>query len=140
MALHWPEARVVVRFEEEPREVAVDGCPRDTLVIVMSAAQARDPAFAREVRRIVAERTREAGGGTGLEDAPGEGAAALEAERSFVANLAGDEPASDEEDLLSELLEAEGLLPLECAPLAPWGAAPTVQLVVHRCDRVVVGG
>ena len=136
MGLYWKRARVGVRFEDEAREDE-RAYPSDAIVIVADPARAADPDFARNVRRIVMLRTFEQGIEEDLEVGV---AAGGDPERAFLRNFAGDEVAEERETTVDEAFESylDELGGFACG--MGWGQAPTVQLIVNRCDEVVVGG
>lgn len=148
MGLYWRRARVGVRFEDRRREDERD-YPADAIVIAADPGRAADPAFARDVRRIVMMRTLE----HALEDGPdagdgGEGAARA-AERAFLEHfldegdggdgqgIPGCEPAWDE--LADALAGSAGGLGWYAREVGCPGG-PAVQPIVNRCDEVIVGG
>lgn len=148
MGLYWRRARVGVRFEGRQREDERD-YPADAIVIAADPERAADPAFARDVRRIVMMRTLE----HALEDGPDAGdadeGAARAAERAFLEHFLdegdgrdergtpGCEPAWDE--LADALAGSAGGLGWYAREVGCPGG-PAVQLIVGRCDEVVVGG
>ena len=140
MALNWPDARVAVRFEREPREDE-KGYPPDTIVVVMRPDQVDDPGFVREMRRIVAtrsiEREYERRAETGRDDGRGREEEISEEERRFVDHFLGDDEAFDDgvPEFLDDLLDES----LGVPSWTPWQGSAT-QLVIGRCGQVVVGG
>ena len=147
MGLYWRRARVGVRFEERRREDERD-YPNDAVVIAANAEQAADPAFARDVRRIVMMRTLDHEVEDGPEAGPGDGEAVRAAEHAFLEHFLdergeGDEGGPGREACWDELSDALG----GCAGGIGWYAreigcpgGPAVQLVVNRSDEVIVGG
>ena len=83
MGLYWRRARVGVRFEDRPREDERD-YPADAIVIAAGPERAEDPAFARDVRRIVMMRTLEHEVEDGPEAGNGDDGAMRAAERAFL--------------------------------------------------------
>lgn len=142
MALNWPDARVAIRFEKEPREDEKN-YPPDTLVVVMRPDQVDNPAFVREMRRIVAarliEREYEMTERDDSENARGsDGGETCEEERRFVRNFLGEDEDPEEDGLpefLDDLLDETYGIP----SWTPWQGMAT-HLVIGRCGQVVVGG
>lgn len=142
MALHWPDARVAVRFEREARDDERD-YPPDTIVVVMRPDQVDDAGFVREMRRIVATRSieREYERRTDVareRDERGLEREVTDEERRFVSNFLGDDDELDEDGLpefLDDLLDET----LGVSPWTPWQGTAT-HLVIGRCDQVIVGG
>ncbi|NJE80234.1 hypothetical protein E0L17_02715 [Olsenella sp. SW781] len=148
MGLYWRRARVGVRFEDRQREDERD-YPADAIVIAAGPERAADPAFARDVRRIVMMRTLEHEMEDGPEAGDGDDGAMRAAERAFLERFLdeGDgedgqgiperEPAWDElADALAGSVGGLGWYAREVG--CPGG--PAVQLIVNRCDEVIVGG
>ncbi len=148
MGLYWRRARVGVRFEDRRREDERD-YPADAIVIAAGPERAADPAFARDVRRIVMMRTLENEVEDGPEADDGDEGAMRAAERAFLEHFldegdGGDgqgvperEPAWDE--LAEALAGSAGGLGWYAREVGCPGG-PAVQLIVNRCDEVIVGG
>lgn len=148
MGLYWRRARVGVRFEDRQREDERD-YPADAIVIAADPERAADPAFARDVRRIVMMRTLEHAVEDGPEAGEGDEGATQAAERAFLEHfldeeeggggqgVPGCEPAWDE--LADALAGSAGGLGWYAREVGCPGG-PAVQLIVNRCDEVIVGG
>ena len=149
MGLYWRRARVGVRFEDRQREDERD-YPADAIVIAAGPERAADPAFARDVRRIVMMRTLEhevedgPEAGDGDEGADARGGARVpralprrgrrrgRARTSRSASLPGTSSPR------RSRAQPGGLGWYAREVGCPGG--PAVQLIVNRCDEVIVGG